>query len=78
MQLPEIAHHVTVAIEPSLASLAGYSEPVPVWSRSDLYSGQVFKGPALVTETVATTWLPAGWHCRVDAVGNLLLEHSDS
>jgi N-methylhydantoinase A len=77
MQLPEIAHHATVAIEPSLASLAGYSEPVPVWSRSELYSGQVFKGPALVTETVATTWLPAGWHCRVDAVGNLLLARND-
>jgi N-methylhydantoinase A len=77
MQLPEIAHHATVAIEPSLASLAGYSEPVPVWSRSDLYSGQVFAGPALVTETVATTWLPAGWDCRVDAVGNLLLEYGE-
>jgi len=75
MQLPEIANHATVAIELVLARLAGVGEPVPVWSRSDLYAGQEFAGPALVTESVATTWLPAGWDCRVDSVGNLLLEH---
>ena len=74
MQLPAVANSVTVAIEPLLASLAGYREPVPVWSRNDLYDGQTFAGPALVTETVATTWLPAGWQCRVDPLGNLLLE----
>ena len=74
MQLPAVANSVTVAIEPPLASLAGVREPVPVWSRNDLYDGQTFAGPALVTETVATTWLPAGWHCRVDPLGNLLLE----
>ena len=78
MQLPDVANRVTAAIEPPLASLAGYSEPVPLWSRSELYAGQTFAGPALVTETVATTWLPAGWHCRVDPVGNLLLEHRES
>jgi hypothetical protein len=27
-----------------------------------------------VTETMATTWLPHGWSCKVDPVGNLLLE----
>ena len=74
MQLPAVANSVTVAIEPLLASLAGVREPVPVWSRNDLYDGQTFAGPALVTETVATTWLPAGWQCRVDPLGNLLLE----
>jgi len=78
MQLPEVATRVTAAIEPPLASLAGYSEPVPVWSRSELYAGQVLTGPALVTETVATTWLPAGWRCHVDPVGNLLLERDSS
>jgi len=77
LQLPEIATSARSAIQPARASLAGYSEPVAVWSRSELYAGQVFKGPALVTETVATTWLPAGWHCHVDPVGNLLLEHDD-
>ena len=78
MQLPAVTNSVTAVIEPLLASLAGYREPVPVWSRNDLYDGQIFSGPALVTETVATTWLPAGWHCRVDPLGNLLLERDSS
>ena len=78
MQLPAVTNSVSAAIEPPLASLAGYREPVPVWSRNDLYDGQIFAGPALVTETVATTWLPAGWHCRVDPLGNLLLERDSS
>ena len=73
MQLPVVANSAIAATEPLLVSLTGYSEPVPVWSRSELYADQVFKGPALVTETVATTWLPARWSCRVDSVGNLLL-----
>jgi len=74
MQLPALAGRKTDSREPALARLAGYSDPVPVWSRSDLYRGQTFTGPALVTETVATTWLQAEWNCRVDPVGNLLLE----
>ncbi|NNG12916.1 MAG: hydantoinase/oxoprolinase family protein [Halobacteria archaeon] len=53
--------------------LAGYTEPVPVWPRESLAAGQEIAGPALVTETVATTYLPVGWSCRVDPVGNLLL-----
>jgi N-methylhydantoinase A len=46
---------------------------VPVWSRAGLVNGQVITGPALITEIVATTWLPAGWTCSVDPVGNLRL-----
>jgi N-methylhydantoinase A len=42
-----------------------------------MHAGQVVNGPALVTETVATTWLPDGWSCTVDPVGNLLLECED-
>ena len=77
MQLPECAVRAADAVEPMRATLAGYSDPVPVWSRNGLCAGQVFAGPALVTEAMATTWLPAGWRCRVDAVGNLLLERDD-
>ena len=77
MQLPLLADGVVESQEPSLASLAGVGEPVPVWARSVLCPGQVFAGPALVTETVATTWLPAGWSCRVDQLGNLLLQRDD-
>jgi N-methylhydantoinase A len=56
------------------ATVAGYAQPVPVYGRDELGAGQHIDGPALITETVATTWLAQGWHCVVDRVGNLLLE----
>ena len=74
MHLPMLADTVSGAREATFGRLAGYPDPVPVWARSRLCGGQTFAGPALVTETVATTWLPAGWCCRVDVQGNLLLE----
>ena len=53
---------------------AGCTGQVPLWQRADMGCGQEITGPALITETVATTWLADGWSCRVDAVGNLLLQ----
>ena len=41
--------------------------------RIALKSGEIITGPAIVTETVATTWIAEGWRCEVDKVGNLLL-----
>ncbi len=72
VRLPRLANSHTGV--PRHASVAGYSRPVPVHARAGLCAGQRFAGPALVTETVASTWLPGGWSCVVDAVGNLLLE----
>lgn len=47
--------------------------PVPVYRRDHLAPGQSISGPAIVTETVATTWVARGWRCRYDSWGNLLL-----
>jgi N-methylhydantoinase A len=47
---------------------------VPCYAREQLTPEQWIAGPALITETVSTTWLEPGWSCRVDPVGNLLLE----
>jgi N-methylhydantoinase A len=46
---------------------------VAVYRREELASEQVIRGPAIVTETVATTWVASGWRCRVDPWGNLML-----
>jgi N-methylhydantoinase A len=46
---------------------------VSVYRRDELASDQVISGPAIVTETVATTWVASGWRCRVDPWGNLML-----
>jgi N-methylhydantoinase A len=59
---------------PAAAKVTGFSNPVPVWTRASLCAGQNIIGPALITEALATTWLPEGWRCIVDSVGNLLLE----
>ena len=56
--------------------LYGLDEPVPCYSRQDLLAGQCFSGPALITETVATTWIEPGWRCCVDQTGSLLLDKS--
>ncbi|WP_456405221.1 hydantoinase/oxoprolinase family protein [Thiolapillus sp.] len=53
--------------------VAGKDRPAPCFSRNTLTPGQEITGPAIITETVATTWLEAGWRCVVDATGNLLL-----
>ncbi|MCB1773323.1 MAG: hydantoinase/oxoprolinase family protein [Gammaproteobacteria bacterium] len=55
----------------------GIDDDVPRYRRSDLVQGQRVAGPALIEETVATTWLAPGWHLDVDRVGNLLLARVD-
>src|SRR4030095_9063930 len=41
--------------------------------REDLAPGAVFKGPAVISEYSATTFLPPGWVGRVDRNGHLCL-----
>ncbi|MEN8214037.1 MAG: hydantoinase/oxoprolinase family protein [Pseudomonadota bacterium] len=54
--------------------VAGEAKDVPVYQRDELAVGQQLSGPAIVVETVSTTWIAAGWNCTVDAGMNLLLE----
>ncbi|MCB1802791.1 MAG: hydantoinase/oxoprolinase family protein [Gammaproteobacteria bacterium] len=58
--------------------LAGVADPVPCYRREELVAGQSIKGPALISEQVATTWVEPGWHLDVDAVGNLLLTRAEA
>lgn len=57
------------------SALYGIGEEAAVWQRETLAAGQVIDGPALITERVSTTYLAPGWRCRVDAVGNLVLDY---
>jgi len=56
--------------------LHGVDAEVAVYAREDLRAGQRVAGPALVTETVATTYLAPGWAGDVDASGTLVLARS--
>ncbi|MGB0721360.1 MAG: hydantoinase/oxoprolinase family protein [Gammaproteobacteria bacterium] len=53
--------------------LFGHVDPVPVYERVALRAGDHMNGPALITETVSTSYMAAGWRCEVDEVGNLIL-----
>ncbi|MEJ2508066.1 MAG: hydantoinase/oxoprolinase family protein [Gammaproteobacteria bacterium] len=59
------------------AALVGIETRAPVYARAMLGSGQSVRGPALITETVSTTYLAPGWYAEVDAVGNLLLSRGE-
>ena len=44
-----------------------------VWRRDDLPPRFQVRGPALVLESGATLWIPAGWRARMHASGTLVL-----
>ena len=56
--------------------VVGCPRPVSVHQRQTLPAGAVITGPAVITETVSTTWLAPDWTAQVDAFGNLLLQHT--
>jgi len=72
IRLPRLA--AGAVDRPRYVRLSGLADEAPVWRREALQAGQRLDGPALITETVATTYLPADWVCRVDDTGNLRLE----
>ena len=49
------------------------AQQVPVYARSALAVGQTLAGPAIISESIATTWLAPGWQARMDEAGNLML-----
>ena len=54
-------------------TMPGIEHSLPVINRAGLTTGQQIKGPALISEVSATTWLAEGWDAEVDKVGNLKL-----
>ena len=54
--------------------LNGRSHVVPVYERTTLPAGVVLPGPALISETVATTVVEPGWQAECTDQGNLILE----
>jgi|CZKC01.1.fsa_nt_gi N-methylhydantoinase A len=52
---------------------AGRAFSTRVHDRARLAPGQIFAGPAIVSEYSATTVVPPGWRGKVDSWGNLIL-----
>jgi N-methylhydantoinase A len=65
------------AIATEQVAVFGEAGTVPVYARQMLSEGQCLQGPALITETVSTTWLASGWQACLHRNGNLLLEKLD-
>jgi N-methylhydantoinase A len=47
-----------------------------LYDRARLHPGNRVKGPAVITELSATTYLPTGWTATVDALSNMVLKPS--
>ena len=57
----------------SQVCLYGVDESAQLMEREALEVGRVLPGPALISETVASTYIAPGWQCIKDKSGNLLL-----
>ena len=64
--------------EKQLVHLFGVDEEVAIYQRDSLSCGEEIKGPALITETVSTTYLASGWLCVVDSSGCLVLNKAEN
>ncbi len=72
IQLPVVAKNKKT--EQCFARLFGIDADVQIFNRDELSCGEIIMGPALITETVATTYLASGWSCEVDKSACLLLK----
>ena len=53
--------------------IPGIGDEVAIYHRGDIAVSQKIMGPALITETTATTFVDSGWQCEMDGFGNLVL-----
>lgn len=51
----------------------GQHQQVSVFRRDDLLAGQRVAGPAVISESIGTTVVEAGWEAECDRTGNLVL-----
>lgn len=66
----------TPATPVAYATLQNLEEPVPVYRRDTLATGQAVPGPAIVLEATATLSIAPGWRGTVDGYGNIRLERT--
>ncbi|HEY5101511.1 MAG TPA: hydantoinase B/oxoprolinase family protein [Steroidobacteraceae bacterium] len=58
--------------------MRGRAWRAPVYERAGLCPQDVIRGPALITETIATTVIEPGWCAEVNAYGHLVLLRTDA
>ena len=73
IQLPLIKKDNIMEVE-GIIKIDGVEKKVPVFERDKLSCTEKIIGPALITETVSTTYLAPDWSCEVDTSGCLMLK----
>ena len=73
LRLEEVTNKVKSTEPKNYAKMVGCDQPVPVFQRDQLAPQQSVKGPALIVETVSTTYVDTSWCCILDYWGNLIL-----
>ncbi len=73
IRLPEWQPVASANAGGSHVKVYGYEKPVPVRIRDALRMGELLRGPMLIWEAAATTFIDAGWSGQIDRYGNLLL-----
>ena len=73
IKLPRVSNEM-IRQEIQSVSCFGVEEEVKLYQRDNLRCGENITGPALIVETVSTTYLAQDWLCQVDESGCLLLE----
>src|SRR5579883_204737 len=59
-----------------LETLGGFSR-TPIYQRDTLLVGNLLRGPAIIEQYDATTFLPPGWKTQVDRYTNLIIERDN-
>ena len=59
---------------PRAVALYGIDQPATLYQRDALSTGERIRGPALIAEQVATTFIESGWEGEIDQYGNIALQ----
>ena len=62
------------AAGPQSTQVHGYDDPVLVYSRKQLPGSVHANGPLIVCDAEATVFVNHNWSCRIDRLGNIVLE----
>lgn len=71
LELPSVCQKNKKTVNTQAEKNVGGDDALPVFVREEITS--MIVGPALITETVSTTYLASGWICTTDEHGSLLL-----
>lgn len=77
LALPELERSEAPPVPVAHSTVVGHAMPVPHFDRATLKAGHRLDGPAILLESVSTTFVDMGWSAEVDPYGNLQLRRDE-